>query len=51
VEVHGEQSRNSLSPSVSVVKYLNAVPLTRGLEGDIFLATPAKLCFMLRMTI
>jgi chorismate dehydratase len=39
----------SLSPfRVGSVPYLNAVPLTRGLEDQIILATPAKLAEMLR---
>jgi len=39
----------SLAPfRVGSVPYLNAVPLTRGLEGEIILATPAKLAEMLR---
>jgi len=39
----------SLAPfRVGSVPYLNAVPLTRGLEEDILFATPAKLAEMLR---
>ena len=39
----------SLAPfRVGSVPYLNAVPLTRGLEGEIILATPSKLAEMLR---
>ncbi len=33
---------------VGSVSYLNAVPLTRGLESELILATPAKLAEMLR---
>jgi chorismate dehydratase len=33
---------------VGSVKYLNAVPLTRGIESELILATPAKLAEMLR---
>ncbi len=33
---------------IGSVKYLNAAPLTHGLEGEITLATPAKLAQMLR---
>jgi predicted solute-binding protein len=33
---------------IGSVKYLNAVPLTRGIEGEITFATPAKLAEMLR---
>ncbi len=39
----------SLAPyRVGSVPYLNAVPLTRGLESEIIFATPAKLAEMLR---
>ena len=39
----------SLAPfRVGSVQYLNAVPLTRGIEGEIVFATPAKLAEMLR---
>src|SRR5246127_449082 len=39
----------SLAPfRVGSVRYLNAVPLTRGLEDEIVLATPAKLAEMLQ---
>src|ERR1700756_5772163 len=39
----------SLAPfRVGSVGYLNAVPLTRGLEDEIILATPAKLAEMLQ---
>jgi chorismate dehydratase len=39
----------SLKPfRVGSVRYLNAVPLTRGLEDEIIFATPAKLAEMLR---
>ena len=39
----------SLAPfRVGSVPYLNAVPLTRGLEDEIILATPARLAEMLR---
>jgi chorismate dehydratase len=39
----------SLAPfRVGSVSYLNAVPLTRGLEGEVIFATPAKLAEMLR---
>src|SRR5207253_858791 len=41
--------QDSLSPfRVGSVSYLNAVPLTRGLETEITFATPAKLAEMLR---
>lgn len=33
---------------IGSVKYLNAVPLTRGLESEVVFATPAKLAEMLR---
>jgi predicted solute-binding protein len=33
---------------IGSVKYMNAVPLTRGIEGEITFATPAKLAEMLR---
>jgi predicted solute-binding protein len=33
---------------IGSVSYLNAVPLTRGIEGELILATPAKLAEMLR---
>jgi len=33
---------------IGSVQYLNAVPLTRGLESELILATPAKLAEMLR---
>ena len=33
---------------VGSVQYLNAVPLTRGIESELFLATPAKLAEMLQ---
>jgi predicted solute-binding protein len=33
---------------IGSVSYLNAVPLTRGIEGEIIFATPAKLAEMLR---
>ena len=33
---------------IGSVKYLNAVPLTRGIESEIIFATPAKLAEMLR---
>ena len=39
----------SLAPfRVGSVKYLNAVPLTRGVEGEVTFATPAKLAEMLQ---
>jgi len=39
----------SLAPfRVGSVRYLNAVPLTRGLEDEVVFATPAKLAEMLR---
>src|SRR6476469_3822478 len=39
----------SLAPfRVGSVRYLNAVPLTRGLEDEIILATPSKLAEMLQ---
>jgi len=38
----------SLAPfRVGRVRYLNAVPLTRGVEGEIIFATPSKLAQML----
>src|SRR6266404_5328391 len=41
--------QGSLAPfRVGSVAYLNAVPLTRGLEDQVILATPAKLAEMLR---
>src|SRR5438132_3061276 len=41
--------QGSLAPfRVGSVKYLNAVPLTRGLEDQIIFTTPAKLAEMLR---
>jgi chorismate dehydratase len=41
--------QSSLAPfRVGSVKYLNAVPLTRGLEEEVIFATPAKLAEMLR---
>ena len=33
---------------IGSVQYLNAVPLTRGIESEIIFATPAKLAEMLR---
>jgi chorismate dehydratase len=33
---------------IGSVQYLNAVPLTRGIEGDVVFATPARLAEMLR---
>ena len=33
---------------IGSVPYLNAAPLTRGLDGEIIFATPAKLAAMLR---
>lgn len=33
---------------IGSVKYLNAAPLTRGIESELFLATPARLAEMLR---
>ena len=33
---------------IGSVKYLNAVPLTRGIEDEVFFATPAQLAEMLR---
>src|ERR1043166_5360179 len=45
-ESHLEQS---LSPfRVGSVRYLNAVPLTRGLEDEVVFATPSKLAEMLQ---
>src|SRR5882757_6071746 len=39
----------SLSPfRVGSVRYLNAVPLTRGLEDEVVFATPSKLAEMLQ---
>src|SRR3954470_12317594 len=41
--------QHSLRPfRVGSVSYLNAVPLTRGLESEITFATPAKLAALLR---
>ena len=41
--------QGSLAPfRVGSVGYLNAVPLTRGLEGEVIFTTPAKLAEMLR---
>src|SRR5678815_5850640 len=43
------QLQESLAPfRVGSVSYLNAVPLTRGLESEIIFATPSKLAEMLR---
>src|SRR5678815_989514 len=40
---------SSLAPfRVGSVRYLNAVPLTRGIEDEIVLATPSRLAEMLR---
>src|ERR1035438_6005234 len=33
---------------IGSVQYLNAVPLTRGIEGEVIFATPAELAEMLR---
>src|SRR5271156_2634172 len=39
----------SIAPfRVGSVRYLNAVPLTRGIEDEIILATPAELAVMLQ---
>ena len=44
-----EQLSDSLAPfRVGSVPYLNAVPLTRGLEGEVTFARPSKLAEMLR---
>jgi chorismate dehydratase len=44
-----EELSESLAPyRVGSVPYLNAVPLTRGLEGEIVFATPSKLAEMLQ---
>jgi chorismate dehydratase len=44
-----DTASNSLAPfRVGSVSYLNAVPLTRGLEEEIIYATPAELARMLR---
>ena len=44
-----EELSDSLAPfRVGSVPYLNAVPLTRGLENEVILATPSKLAEMLR---
>jgi chorismate dehydratase len=44
-----DELSESLAPfRVGSVPYLNAVPLTRGLENEIVLATPSKLAQMLR---
>src|SRR5688572_16671136 len=44
-----EELSDSLAPfRVGSVPYLNAVPLTRGLESEVILATPSKLAEMLR---
>jgi chorismate dehydratase len=50
VELQRESNlESSLAPfRVGSVKYLNAVPLTRGLEEEITLATPARLAEMLQ---
>jgi len=50
VNQHREENLDgSLAPfRVGSVPYLNAVPLTRGLEAEILLATPAKLAEMLQ---
>jgi chorismate dehydratase len=43
------QLQDSLAPfRVGSVSYLNAVPLTRGLESEVIFATPSKLAEMLR---
>jgi hypothetical protein len=43
-----EELSESLAPyRVGSVPYLNAVPLTRGLESEIVFATPSKLAEML----
>src|SRR5678815_2851726 len=43
------QLQDSLAPfRVGSVAYLNAVPLTRGLESEVVFTTPAKLAEMLR---
>jgi chorismate dehydratase len=41
-------SDENKNPRIGSVKYLNAVPLTRGIEGDVMFATPAELAEMLR---
>ena len=41
-------SANTPAFRIGSVSYLNAVPLTRGIEGEIIFATPAKLAEMLR---
>jgi chorismate dehydratase len=44
-----DQLSQSLAPyRVGSVRYLNAVPLTRGLEDQVVFATPAELAVMLR---
>src|SRR5688572_24046354 len=44
-----EELAESLAPfRVGSVPYLNAVPLTRGLESEVIFATPAKLAEMLQ---
>src|SRR5687767_5132969 len=44
-----EELSDSLAPfRVGSVPYLNAVPLTRGVESEVIFATPAKLAEMLR---
>jgi chorismate dehydratase len=50
VELQRESNlEQSLAPfRVGSVKYLNAVPLTRGLEDEIIFATPARLAEMLQ---
>jgi len=46
---HEDALSHSLSPfRVGSVGYLNAVPLTRGLENDVIFATPAQLAGMLQ---
>ena len=43
------EPEQSLAPfRVGSVQYLNAVPLTRGIEGEVIFATPARLAEMLR---
>ena len=46
---HEDSLSHSLAPfRVGSVRYLNAVPLTRGLEDQVIFATPAKLAEMLQ---
>src|SRR5208283_2306542 len=46
--VSSAKLENTTKFRIGSVNYLNAVPLTRGIESEIFFATPAKLAEMLR---